>query len=72
MLKYAFDKIKGLFRKNGKQNSIEVGTMENGNIYQDSVVKIENPAIVQKSLAERHLHGVLATLYRSISDTSPR
>lgn len=45
MLKYAFDKIKGLFRKNGKQNSIEVGTMENGNIYQDSVVKIENPAI---------------------------
>lgn len=45
MLKYAFDKIKGLFRKNRKQNSIEVGTMENGNIYQDSVVKIENPAI---------------------------
>ena len=45
MLKYAFDKIKGLFRKNGKLNSIEVGTMENGNIYQDSVVKIENPAI---------------------------
>lgn len=38
-------KIKGLFWKNGKQNSIEVGTMENGNIYQDSVVKIENPAI---------------------------
>ena len=45
MLKYAFDKIKGLFRKNGKQNSIEVGTMENGNIYQDSVVNIENPAL---------------------------
>lgn len=45
MLKYAFDKIKGLFRKNGKQNSIEVGTIENGNIYQDSVVRIENPAI---------------------------
>ena len=45
MLKYAFDKIKGLFRKNGKLNSIEVGTMENGNIYQDSIVKIENPAI---------------------------
>ena len=45
MPKYAFDKIKGLFRKNRKQNSIEVGTMENGNIYQDSVVKIENPAI---------------------------
>lgn len=45
MLKDAFDKIKGLFRKNGKQNSIEVGAMENGNIYQDSVVKIENPAI---------------------------
>ena len=45
MQKYAFDKINGLFRKNRKQNSIEVGTMENGNIYQDSVVKIENPAI---------------------------
>lgn len=45
MLKDAFDKIKGLFRENGKQNSIEVGTMENGNMYQDSIVKIENPAI---------------------------
>ena len=33
-------------------------------------VKISNN--LQKSLAERHLHGVLATLYRSISDTSPR
>lgn len=45
MLKYAFEKIKRLFQKNRKQNSIQVGTVENGNIYQDSIVKIENPAI---------------------------
>ena len=45
MLKYVFAKIKRLFQKNRKQNSIQVGTVENGNIYQDSIVKIENPAI---------------------------
>ena len=45
MLKYVFAKIKRLFQKNRKQNSIQVGTVENGNIYQDSILKIENPAI---------------------------
>lgn len=45
MLKYAFEKLRGLFQNNKKQNSIQVGTVENGNIYQDSIVKIENPAI---------------------------
>lgn len=44
MLKYAFETIRKLLHKNVKQNSIRVGTVENGNIYQDSVVKIENPA----------------------------
>ena len=34
MLKYVFAKIKRLFQKNRKQNSIQVGTVENGNIYQ--------------------------------------
>ena len=32
----------------------------------------KDTTVLQKSLAERHLHGVLATLYRRISDTSPR
>ena len=45
MLKYAFEKIKGLFQKNRKQNIIQVDTVENGNIYQDSIVKIADPAI---------------------------
>ncbi len=45
MLKYIFEKIKRLFQKNRKLNSIQVGTVENGNIYQDSIIKIENPAI---------------------------
>ena len=35
-------------------------------------VKIENTTyVVQKSDAERHLHGVLATPCRRASDTSP-
>lgn len=33
MLKYAFETIRKLLHKNVKQNSIRVGTVENGNIY---------------------------------------
>ena len=43
MLKDAFDKIKGLFRKNGKQNSIEVGAMENGNILTSGSMEAVTP-----------------------------
>ena len=45
MLKCLFAKIKGLFCKKNKQNSIRIDSMKNGDIYQDSVVTIENPAI---------------------------
>lgn len=45
MSRYIFEKIKGLFQKSNKQNSIQIGTMKNGDIYQNSTIRIEDPAI---------------------------
>lgn len=45
MLNYVLKKIKGFFQKNRKQNNIQIDTVKNGNIYQDSIIKVENPAI---------------------------
>ena len=45
MVKHILDAIRNFFSKSSKQNSIQVDTIENGNIYQDSNIRIENPAV---------------------------
>ncbi len=45
MLNYVLKKIKGFFQKNRRQNNIQIDSVKNGNIYQDSIIKVENPAI---------------------------
>ena len=45
MVKHILDAIRNFFSKSSKQNSIQVDTIKNGNIYQDSNIKIENPAV---------------------------
>ena len=45
MLNYVLKKVKGFFQKNRKQNNIQIDSVKNGNIYQDSIIKVENPAI---------------------------
>lgn len=45
MEKHILDAIRKFFSKSSKQNNIQVDTIENGNIYQNSTIRIENPAI---------------------------
>lgn len=45
MLNYVLKKIKGFFQKNRRQNNIQIDSVKNGNIYQDSIIKVENPEI---------------------------
>ena len=45
MLNDVLKKIKGFFQKNRRQNNIQIDSVKNGNIYQDSIIKVENPAI---------------------------
>lgn len=45
MLNYVLKKVKGFFQKKRKQNNIQIDSVKNGNIYQDSIIKVENPAI---------------------------
>lgn len=45
MVKHILDAIGKFFSKSSKQNSIQVDTIENGNIYQDSNIRIENPTV---------------------------
>lgn len=45
MLNYVLKKIKGFFQKNRRQNNIQIDSVKNGNIYQNSIIKVENPAI---------------------------
>lgn len=37
--------ITDFFQKNRRQNNIQIDSVKNGNIYQDSIIKVENPAI---------------------------
>lgn len=45
MLNYVLKKIKGFFQKNRRQNNIQIDSVKNGNIYQNSIIKVEKPAI---------------------------
>ena len=68
MLKCLFAKIKGLFCKKNKQNSIRIDSMKNGDIYQDSVVTIENPAIAINHIKDNP--GDLKLTRRSATEIS--